>query len=93
MGDVGDVDENLEVAVGQDAVGERVVEVLRVVRVDGQGENLAEILAPGDLAGGMSAAMSAASCSTFSGNEVGRSCLRMIERDRRRARRARRALR
>ena len=80
MRDVGDVDENLEVAVGQDAVGERVVEILRVVGIDGQGEDLAEILAPARFP----AAESAPGCRRLPARRVretsvGRSCLRMIE--------------
>ena len=47
VGDVGDMDAHLEVAVVQLAEGQGVVVVLGVGRVDGEGEGLAEVLAAG----------------------------------------------
>ena len=47
VGNVGDMDAHLVVAVVQLAEGQGVVEVLRIGRVDGEGQDLAEVLAAG----------------------------------------------
>ena len=51
VGDVGHVDADAQASVGQTFHGERVVEVLGVVRVDGDGRDRAEVLAAGEVGG------------------------------------------